>query len=178
MSHYRSNLRDLYFNLFEVFGADRVLGSAAFPDLDVESARSILAEADRLAREDLAASYTEGDRTPPVFDPRTHSVTIPEAVRRSYQAFMDSEFWRLDLPAELDGTPAPRIFWWSLAELVLGANAPVWMYASGPSFAYTLWQEGTPQQKGGAELFVAKRLGPAMVLTEPGPRAGRGARRG
>jgi len=167
MSHYRSNLRDLYFNLFEVFGADRVLGSAAFPDLDAESARSILAEVDRLAREDLAASYTEGDRNPPVFDPRTHSVTIPEAVRRSYQAFMDSEFWRLDLPAELDGTPAPRIFWWSLAELVLGANAPVWMYASGPSFAHTLWEMGTPEQKEWARIVVAKRWAATMVLTEP-----------
>ena len=167
MSHYRSNLRDLYFNLFEVFGADRVLGSAAFPDLDAESARSILAEVDRLAREDLAASYTEGDRNPPVFDPRTHSVTIPEAVRRSYQAFMDSEFWRLDLPAELDGTPAPRIFWWSLAELVLGANAPVWMYASGPSFAHTLWEMGTPEQKEWAKIVVAKRWAATMVLTEP-----------
>src|SRR5256886_8152386 len=173
MSHYRSNLRDLYFNLFEVFGADRVLGSAAFPDLDVESARSILAEADRLAREDLAASYTEGDRNPPVFDPRTHSVTIPEAVRRSYQAFMDSEFWRLDLPAELDGTPAPRIFWWSLAELVLGSNAPVWMYASGPGFAHTLWQEGTPEAKEGAKVFAGQRWGSAMVATAAGARSGR-----
>src|SRR5947207_1615990 len=167
MTHYRSNLRDLYFNRFEVFGADQLLGSAAYPDLDVESARSILEEADRLAREDLAASYTDGDRHPPVFDPQTHSVTMPEAFRRSYQAFMDSEFWRLDLPAELDGTPAPRIFWWSLAELVLGANAPVWMYASGPSFAHTLWAMGTPEQKQWAKLVVARRWAATMVLTEP-----------
>ncbi len=167
MSHYRSNLRDLYFNLFEVFGADRVLGSAAYPDLDAGSARSILAEMDRLAREDLAASYADGDRQPPVFDPQTHSVTMPEAFRGSYQAFMDSEFWRLDLPAGLDGTPAPRIFWWSLAELVLGSNAPVWMYSSGPSFAYTLWVEGTPEQREWAKLFVEKRWASTMVLTEP-----------
>src|SRR2546423_1780426 len=167
MSHYRSNIRDLQFNLFEVFGAGRVLGSAPYPDLDAESARSILAEVDRLAREDLAASYADGDRNPPVFDPATHEVTIPASFRRSYQAFMDSEFWRLDLPAELDGTPAPRVFWWALAELVLGSNAPVWMYASGPSFAYTLWQEGTPEQKEWAKLFVAKRWASTMVLTEP-----------
>jgi alkylation response protein AidB-like acyl-CoA dehydrogenase len=167
MSHYRSNLRDLHFNLFEVFGAGRVLGSAPYPDLDVESARSILAEADRLAREDLAASYADGDRNPPVFDPATHEVTIPASFKRSYQAFMDSEFWRLDLPAELEGTPAPRVFWWALAELVLGSNAPVWMYSSGPSFAHVLWEEGTPEQKEWAKLFVAKRWGSTMVLTEP-----------
>src|SRR5437660_11825563 len=121
MSHYRSNLRDLYFNLFEVFGADRVLGSAAFPDLDAESARSILAEVDRLAREDLAASYTDGDRNPPVFDPTTFTAPVPASFKRSFRAFMDSEFWRLDLPGELGGTNAPRTFWWSLAELVLGS---------------------------------------------------------
>ncbi|TML31359.1 MAG: acyl-CoA dehydrogenase [Actinobacteria bacterium] len=167
MSHYQSNLRDLYFNLFEVFGADQVLGSAAYPDLDVDTARSILAEVDRLAREDLGASYAEGDRHPPVFDPRTHTVTMPEAFRRSYQSFMNSEFWRLDLPTELGGTAAPRVFWWSLAELVLGANAPIWMYASGPSFAHTLWIEGTPEQKRWARLFADRRWASTMVLTEP-----------
>jgi alkylation response protein AidB-like acyl-CoA dehydrogenase len=167
MSHYQSNLRDLYFNLFEVFGVDQLLGSEAYPDLDVDTARSILAEVDRLAREDLGASYAEGDRNPPVFDPETHTVRIPEAFRKSYQAFMDSEFWRLDLPAALDGTPAPRMYWWALAEMVLGSNAPIWMYSSGPSFAYTLWLEGTPEQKEWAKLFVEKRWGSTMVLTEP-----------
>jgi alkylation response protein AidB-like acyl-CoA dehydrogenase len=167
MSHYRSNLRDLEFNLFEVFGADRILGTGAYPDLDPDTARSILAEVDRLAREDLAASYTSADRTPPVFDPATHTAPLPEAFRRSYNSFMDSEFWRLDLPAETGGTFAPRILWWSLAELVLGSNAPIWMYASGPSFAQTLYREGTPEQRRWAELFVQKRWASTMVLTEP-----------
>jgi hypothetical protein len=167
MSHYKSNLRDLYFNLFEVFGADQLLGSEAYPDLDTDTARSILVEAERLAREDIAASYVSGDREPPVFDPQTHSVTMPAAFRKSFQALMDSEFWRLDLPAVLDGGAAPRIFWWSFAELILGANAPIWMYASGPSFAQTLWAEGTPEQKELAKLFVEKRWASTMVLTEP-----------
>jgi alkylation response protein AidB-like acyl-CoA dehydrogenase len=167
MSHYRSNVRDLEFNMFEVFGVDRLLGSPAFPDLDVETARSILREADRLAREDLAASYVETDRNPPVFDPATHTVKIPDGFRRSYQALMDSEFWRLDLPPALEGTAAPRTFWWSFAELVLGSNAPTWMYASGPAFATTLEREGTPEQKRWAKLFVDKRWASTMVLTEP-----------
>jgi alkylation response protein AidB-like acyl-CoA dehydrogenase len=167
MSHYKSNLRDLYFNLFEVFGIEGLLGSPAYPDLDADTVRSILTEAERMAREDLAASYVEGDRNPPVFDPATHSVSIPEAFRRSYKTFMDAEFYRLELPSELGGTPAPRMLWWSFAELILGANAPVWMYASGPSFAYTLWLEGTPEQKKWAKLFADKKWASTMVLTEP-----------
>jgi len=174
MGHYRSNLRDLAFNLFEVFSGETedgrrhpVLGVGPYSEIDDETARNLLAEVDRLAREDLAASYAEGDRTPPVFDPATHSAPLPAAFRRSYETFMDAEFWRLDLPAELGGTAAPRMLWWSLAELVLGANAPIWMYASGPSFAHTLFVEGTPEQKRWAKLFVRKRWGASMVLTEP-----------
>jgi alkylation response protein AidB-like acyl-CoA dehydrogenase len=167
MSHYRSNLRDLEFNLFEVFGADKVLGTAPYADLDVETARSFLVEMQRLAHENLAASYSASDRNPPVFDPASHSAPLPEDFKRSYRAFMESEFWRLDLPPALGGTSAPRILWWALAEMVLGSNAPIWMYASGPSFAYTLWLDGTPEQRRWAELFVAKRWAATMVLTEP-----------
>jgi alkylation response protein AidB-like acyl-CoA dehydrogenase len=175
MSHYKSNLRDLEFNLFEVFGAGdgqsvfgpSVFGVGPYSDIDADTARTFLAEVDRLAREDLAPSYATGDRTPPVFDPVTHQAPLPGDVRRAYEAFMSAEFWRLDLPAELGGTTAPRMLWWSLAELILGANAPVWMYASGPSFAYTLFLEGTPEQKEWAKLLVRKRWGATMVLTEP-----------
>ncbi|GAA3449139.1 acyl-CoA dehydrogenase [Dactylosporangium matsuzakiense] len=167
MTHYKSNLRDLEFNLFEVFGVDRVLGQGPYGDIDTDTARSILGEVDRLAREDLAASYVDGDRNPPVYDPATYSVRMPEKFRQSYEAFMAAEFWRLDLPAELDGTAAPRALWWALAELVLGSNAPVWMYASGPSFANTLRIEGTEEQKKWAKLFVDKQWGSTMVLTEP-----------
>ncbi len=172
MSHYKSNLRDLEFNLFEVFGGGAgqdhpVLGVGPYVDLDTETARSILHEVDRLAREEIGASYVDGDRNPPVFDPTTFTAPVPESFRRSYEAFMNSEFWRLDLPAGIGGTNAPRMVWWALAEMVLGSNAPVWMYASGPSFANTLFYEGTDEQKLWAKFFVEKRWGGTMVLTEP-----------
>jgi alkylation response protein AidB-like acyl-CoA dehydrogenase len=167
MTHYKSNVRDLEFNLFEVFGADQAFGQEPYTDLDVDTARSIIAEVDRLAREDLAASYVDGDRNPPVFDPATHSAPLPAAFKKSYKSLMDSEFWRMDLPPELDGTNAPRALWWSMAELILGANAPIWMYASGPSFAHTLYVEGNERQRGWAKLFIDKQWASSMVLTEP-----------
>ncbi len=166
MSHYKSNLRDLEFNLFEVFGAD-TLGVGPYSELDQDTARHILAEVDRLAREDLAASYADGDRPPPEYDPATFSVRMPESFRRSYQAFIDSEFWRLALPAGIGGTHAPRTLWWSLAELILGSNAPVWMYASGLAFLQTLWDEGTAEQREWAKVFLDRQWGATMVLTEP-----------
>ncbi|WP_229076726.1 acyl-CoA dehydrogenase [Actinoplanes sp. DH11] len=167
MTHYKSNLRDLQFNLFEVFGTASAYGQAPFDEMDVESARDVLAEVNRLAREDLASSYTDADRNPPVFDPATHTAPLPEAFKKSYETFMASEFWRLDLPSGLGGTFAPRTLYWAIAEQILGANAPVWMYSSGPSFAHVVWTEGTEEQKEWAKLFVEKQWGSTMVLTEP-----------
>jgi alkylation response protein AidB-like acyl-CoA dehydrogenase len=93
---------------------------------------------------------------------------MPPEFRRSYEAFIASEFWRLGiLFPEIGGTPAPRMLWWSLAELILGSNAPVWMYASGTEFANILFTEGTEEQKKWAKLFVDKAWGATMVLTEP-----------
>jgi len=167
MTHYKSNLRDLEFNLFEVFGAERAFGQAPFDEIDVDTARDVLAEVNRMAREDLAASYVESDRNPPKFDPATNTAPLPEAFKKSYAQFMASEFWRLDLPSSLGGTLAPRALWWAIAEQVLGANAPIWMYSNGPSFAHVLKMEGTERQQKWAELFVDKQWGATMVLTEP-----------
>ncbi|WP_155369333.1 acyl-CoA dehydrogenase [Catellatospora vulcania] len=165
MSHYRSNLRDLEFNLFEVF--DTPFGEGHFADIDADTARSVLSEIDRMARVDLAASYADADRNPPVYDPANYTVAMPESFKQSFKTWMDSEFWRLDLPPALGGSSAPRTLTWAFAELVLGSNAPVWMFGSGPSFAHVLFLEGTDEQKKWAELFVDKKWGSTMVLTEP-----------
>ena len=69
MSHYKSNLRDIEFNLFEVLGVDKALGEGSFSDLDADLAREMLAEMSRLAEGPIADSFVEGDRNPPVFNP-------------------------------------------------------------------------------------------------------------
>ncbi len=167
MGHFKSNVRDIEFNLFEVFGRDEILGSGAYEDMDVDSARSILDEVERLAEEDLADSMIDSDRNPPVFDPATHSVRLPASFRRSYQAYVDSEFWRMDVPVELGGTPIPPSLRWAIAELVLGSNPAVHMYSSGFSFAKVVHTLGTEDQKRLAAHMVENHWGATMVLTDP-----------
>jgi alkylation response protein AidB-like acyl-CoA dehydrogenase len=167
MGHFKSNLRDIEFNLFEVLNRQELLGVAPFADVDEETARGILDEVKRLAEGPIAESFVGADRNPPVFDPATHSVTMPESFKRSYNAFVDAEWFRLELPAELGGTTVPRSLAWSVAELVLGANPAVWMYASLGSFSHALWQMGTPAQRKVAEQAIEGRWGYTMVLTEP-----------
>ncbi|MFF5719722.1 acyl-CoA dehydrogenase [Streptomyces buecherae] len=167
MGHYKSNLRDIEFNLFEVLGRDKLYGTGPFAEMDVETAKSVLSEIARLSENELADSYADGDRTPPVFDPDTNTAPLPDTFKKSYQAYMDAEWWRLGLQEELGGTTAPRSLLWGFAETILGANPAVWMYASGPAFAGVLFEEGTEQQKHIAKLAVDKQWGSTMVLTEP-----------
>jgi len=167
MGHYKSNLRDIEFNLFEVLKRQDLLGSEPYPDVDEQTARGILDEVNRLATGPLAESFADADRNPPVFDPATGSVRMPEGFKKSFAAFMDAEWYRLDLPPELGGTGAPRTLAWAVAELILGANPAVWMYSGGPSFAQVLWRLGTPDQKRFAEQAIERKWTATMVLTEP-----------
>ncbi|WP_028638013.1 acyl-CoA dehydrogenase [Nocardioides sp. URHA0032] len=167
MSHYKSNIRDIEFNLFEVLRRDEVLGTGPFGEVDTDTAREVLAEVDRLAREELAASFVEADRTPPVFDPATHTAPVPEAFKKSYEAWMAAEFWRLNTFAELGGTPAPSSICWAMGELVLGANPAIWMYGAGPMFAGVLHRNGNERDRKIAQLVVDRGWVTTMVLTEP-----------
>jgi len=167
MSHYRSNLRDLRFTLFEVLGLGDRLGRERFAELDRETVESMLSEVERLATGPVAASYIDSDRNPPVFDPQTHEVTMPAGFRKSFQAYMDAEWWRLDLPVAAGGVAAPRSLWWAVIELIQGAQAAVYMFSGGPGMAGLLHRMGTESQKRFADLMIEHRWGASMVLTEP-----------
>ena len=167
MSHYRSNIRDLEFTLFEVFRRADILGHGPYESVDADTAREMLHEVARLAETELAASLLDSDRNPPAYDPTTHAVTLPESFRKSYQAYLDSSFWAIDVPADLGGTVVPPSLRWAINELILGANPAVGMYASSFSFAKMLYLLGTDDQKKLARLMVDGSWGATMVLTEP-----------
>ncbi|MCD9155393.1 acyl-CoA dehydrogenase [Aeromicrobium duanguangcaii] len=167
MSHYKSNLRDVEFNLFELFDRQSVLGTGPFDEVDVDTAKSILAEVERLSREDLAASFVDADRNPPVFDPATHTLKQNPEFAKSYQAWMDAEWWRLQLPTELGGQPAPSSLVWAMGEFVLGANPAIWMYGAGPAFSRVVWENGNERDQKIAQTMIDRKWLTTMVLTEP-----------
>jgi alkylation response protein AidB-like acyl-CoA dehydrogenase len=167
MGHYIANLRDLEFNLFEFLDTKDRFGAGPFEQMDAETARGVLAEIRRLAEGPLADSFADADRNPPVFDPATHSVTLPESFKQSVQALNDGEWFRLGLSSEVGGFGAPNALAWAAFEMVLGANPAVFMYGSGPAFAQVLHELGTPDQKRLAELMLERNWGATMVLTEP-----------
>ncbi|HYO19115.1 MAG TPA: acyl-CoA dehydrogenase [Dermatophilaceae bacterium] len=167
MGHYKSNVRDLEFNLFEVFKRQEILGSGPYSEVDEDTAREFLHEVSRLAENELAESLLDSDRNPPVFDPATGSVAIPASFTKSYKAYLDAGWWRLDVPTELGGTVVPPSLRWAVAELVLGSNPAVHMYSAGFGFSKILYHLGNDDQKKLAHHIVDNQWGATMVLTEP-----------
>ncbi|MGY1764384.1 acyl-CoA dehydrogenase [Geodermatophilus sp. SYSU D00779] len=167
MGHYTANLRDLEFNLFEFLDTKDRFGTGPFAQVDVETARGVLAEIRRLAEGPIADSFADADRNPPVFDPATCSVTLPESFKRSVRAIEDGDWFSLDLPEHLGGSGAPHALTWAAFEMVLGANPAVFMYGSWAAFAAILDELGTPDQKRLARLMLEHKWGATMVLTEP-----------
>ena len=167
MSHYKSNVRDQLFNLFEVFGMDKVLGEGPYGDLDGDTAREMLAEITRLAEGPIADSFADGDRNPPVFDPETHTVKLPEAFKKSVRTIIDGGWDKIGLDEELGGMPMPRALQWALMESVLGANPAVYMYSMGAGFAQIMYNQATEEQKKWAVLAAERGWTSTMVLTEP-----------
>ncbi|WP_135451624.1 acyl-CoA dehydrogenase [Mycobacterium sp. DL99] len=167
MSHYKSNVRDQVFNLFDVFGLDKALGTGDYSDLDADTAREMLSEMARLAEGPVAESFAGTDRNPPVFHPETHSVTLPEPFKKSVRAVIDGGWDKFGLYEELGGMPAPKALLWALNEHILGANPAVWMYAGGAAFAQIFYDNATEEQKKWAVLAAERGWGSTMVLTEP-----------
>ncbi|GAC50507.1 acyl-CoA dehydrogenase [Gordonia aichiensis] len=167
MGHYKSNMRDLQFNLFDVFELDKVLESEEFGDLDHETAVDMLREVKNLSEGVIAESFAEGDRNPPTFDPETHSVTIPEAFKKSYNAYIEAGWDKVGLHEDLGGMPAPRTLYWALAEMVLGANPALFMYSAGAGFSEIFYDNATDEQKKWAQICAERGWGATMVLTEP-----------
>ncbi len=166
MGHYKSNLRDLEFTLFEVLRVQERMGVGPYAEMDRDTAHYLLGELDRLARGPLSESFAESDRNPPVFDPVTHTVELPSAFKKSYRALWDGEWYRLDLPAELGGYGAPATLRWAASELMLGANPAAFVYMSGPSMAAVMHHNGTAEQQRWAQFIIDNGWCSTMVLTE------------
>ncbi len=168
MGHYRSNVRDLEFNLFEVLGLGSVLESGVFGELEADTIKEMINEVRRLAEGPLSESFADADRNPPVFDPETHSVALPESFKRSYRCLVDAGCEKLGIAPELGGITVPSIVLWALSELVLGAQPAAYFYGmAGAQFANIFFENATVEQKRWAQIAVEQGWGATMMLTEP-----------
>ncbi len=168
MSHYKSNLRDIEFNLFEVFNTQDHLGSGPYAEFTTETAQMLLAEVDRFSRESVwADSFVPTDRTPLELS-EEGDVTVPEELHQALQAYYDAGWHTLPLPTHLGGYGAPPSIRWATTEFFAGGHATASLWPIGALMSMIIDRIGTEGQKSRfAHSMVNDRWGGTMVLTEP-----------
>ena len=162
--HYRGNLRDIRFNLFEVNRFDDYTETAPFA-LDPATARLMLEEVEKMATGDFGASFTDADRHPPeLIDGQ---VRLPESLKRSLDAYYGGGWHRFSMPPDMGGAAAPPSLHWAMQEMWAGSNPTAYLTAGTSLMARVIAQEGTPQQHDfWSRLMIERPWGGTMVLTE------------
>jgi alkylation response protein AidB-like acyl-CoA dehydrogenase len=167
-AHYKSNLRDIFFTLFEVLDiANTSLGKGPFASMDVDTAKAALEGLEEFVQAHIAPSFVSGDRVELGFDGKGN-VTLPPGFKDALTAYYDGGWNKLELPEHLGGYGAPPSVTWAGFELLAGANAAVCFYILGNFLAKIIDALGTPDQK---QRYIKNILeghwGGTMVLTEP-----------
>ena len=168
MSHYRSNLRDIEFNLFEVLGADDYFGTGPFDAVDGDQARMLLSELERFSRESVwAESFATADREPLELSAEG-DVTIPEQLDQALRAFYEAGWHLMPLPPHLGGYGAPPTIRWAGTELLAGSHATASLWPIGALMGGIVDHVGTEGQKQRfGRPMIERCWGGTMVLTEP-----------
>ena len=166
--HYKSNLRDIFFNLFEFHKiGETSLGHGPFVSMDESTARDSLQQYEKFCATELASSWADADRVG-LSQLANGDVLLPPSLKKSLQKWYDAEWFRLELPEKMDGYGAPPSVNWAGFELTVGAHASAAFYLFGTLMAKIINNLGTEDQKARfLHGLTEQRWGGSMVLTEP-----------
>ncbi|MBA3458682.1 MAG: acyl-CoA dehydrogenase, partial [Deltaproteobacteria bacterium] len=168
VDHYKPNLRDTFFQLFEVLEIQKTsLGKGPFSAMDEDTARASLEGFLEVMQSAWAPAFADGDRIGATFDGKGN-VTLPPSFKKALDAYYAGGWNKLELPESLGGYGAPPTVQWSAFEMMAGANPSVCFYVLGNMMAKIIDQFGTPAQKSRyVQNMLDHHWGATMVLTEP-----------
>ncbi|GMU62014.1 MAG: acyl-CoA dehydrogenase [Myxococcaceae bacterium] len=167
INRYKADLRELFFVLFEQFGFSEYAGKGCYEGWDEATARAILEETYRIAREVLGPLNSVGDREGcKVVDGR---VKTPKGFADAWKQLFEAGVKQIAVRKEFGGQGGPYSVYALIEELTSGANTAFNMY---PGLAWgaaeVIAEFGTEAQK---KLFCQRMFtgqwGGTMCLTEP-----------
>ncbi|MGD8611782.1 MAG: acyl-CoA dehydrogenase family protein, partial [Desulfobacterales bacterium] len=158
--------RDQDFVLWEQIDCAELLDHESYKEFNKKVCTLIINEARALAVKELLPLLAEGDTEGVCYENGT--VTVPQSFHRVFELIKEGEWNNLGVPLEMGGQGAPAFLSAAAAEYFLGANWPLFCYATmGNGTANMIQLYGTEEQK---EIYVknltAADWGGTMLLTE------------
>ena len=170
VQHYKPNLRDVFFNLFEVLGIQSsVLGKAPFEAMDEATARQSLEGFLEVLQAKWTPTFASADLEGGAHFDGKGNVTLPKGFKEALAAYYDGGWNAFELPERLGGFGAPPTIRWAAFEMMAGSNPAICFYVLGCFMTTIVDALGTEAQKRRyVQNMVDKHWGGTMVLTEPG----------
>lgn len=162
MAHFKTDLRDIYFNLFEVL---KVQKSAELGETDM---KEIISEYNKFIGNEVFPHRQTGDHEGVKL--KDGKVTVPASFHAPQKKFYENGWYALGYPEEIGGMPAPNSVTFACQSISNSANVSWAMYYGLTRGAMdVLLAVGSEEQK---NLYVPKMMsgewGGTMCLTEPG----------
>jgi len=163
MAVYKSDLNDIFFNLFDVNKAQEFA-----PDYEVADLKDIITQFDKFVEHEIYPTRVPGDEEG--VELVDGNVTVPECFHKANQQFYENGWYGLGYAEEFGGMPAPHALSVACNSLAIGSNVAFSMYYGLSRGAMNVIIEvGTDVQK---EKYVTPMMvgtwGGTMCLTEPG----------
>ncbi|PKN70283.1 MAG: acyl-CoA dehydrogenase [Deltaproteobacteria bacterium HGW-Deltaproteobacteria-12] len=159
--------RDVQFVLKEQLNVAQLLECDAYKDFTTEDFDMILSQAMKIAANDVAPTFQDGDREGCHFE--KGKVTVPKSFHQAWKVYKEGSWFGLGLNPEYGGQGAPVLITEVAMEFFQSANFPFMCFTGmGPGNGGMIENYGTQKLK---DLFVQKMYdgtwGGGMCLTEP-----------
>ncbi|MFW7379811.1 MAG: acyl-CoA dehydrogenase [Oligoflexus sp.] len=162
MAKYKTDHRDIYFNLFDLLQVDQKSS-----DMSADELKGIIEEYDRYVANEIYTCRENGDQVGVKLN--QGKVKVPQSFEKATRGFYENGWFALGLPEEFGGVPVPHAVSIACASLSTGANTAWMMYPGLAKAALNLILEraSAEQRQLYAPPMIAGQFGGTMCLTEP-----------
>jgi len=167
LNFYKRDDRDVHFVLKEQLNVERLLSFDVYNGFSIEDFDMILSQAQKIALNDLAPAFQDGDREGCRFESGT--VRVPASFHRLWDVFREGGWFALANSPAYGGQGLPLIIAETAAEFFISANFGFCTFSGmGSGNGSMIENFGSQKLK---DLFCRKMYdgtwGGAMCLTEP-----------
>jgi alkylation response protein AidB-like acyl-CoA dehydrogenase len=164
MAKYKTDLRDVFFNLFENLKVQDHMSDYGENDL-----KDIISQFDKFAENEIYTCRVDGDEIG-VKLTKDKGVVVPPSFQKAKEQYYQNGWFALGYPEDIGGMPAPHSINFACNSIYVGANVAFSMYSGLSQGAMNvILQVGSQELK---DKFVPSmmegRWGGTMCLTEPG----------
>lgn len=164
MAQYRTDLQDIYFNLFHIL---KIQDQG--PEFDESELKEVIKEFDKFVEHEFYPTRQIGDSKGVTYS-EGGVVTVPDCFKKVKDAFYENGWFGLGMPEDIGGMVVPESIYFACNSLSIGANTALMMYPGLSKAALNLIHRvGTAEQK---QYMVPNMMsglwGGTMCLTEPG----------